>query len=56
MLRILDKGDANKFTLESLGMSGDALDKFKRLLRQPHGIVLVTGPRARVRPPRCTRV
>ncbi len=44
VLRILDKGDANKFTLESLGMSGDALDKFKRLLRQPHGIVLVTGP------------
>lgn len=44
VLRILDKGDANKFTLESLGMSGDSLDKFKRLLRQPHGIVLVTGP------------
>nr|MBP7484903.1 Flp pilus assembly complex ATPase component TadA [Aquabacterium sp.] len=44
VLRILDKGDANKFTLESLGMSGESLDKFKRLLRQPHGIVLVTGP------------
>ncbi|NBD19400.1 type II secretion system ATPase GspE [Aquabacterium fontiphilum] len=44
VLRILDKGDANKFTLESLGMSGDTLDQFKRLLRQPHGIVLVTGP------------
>ncbi|TBO29361.1 type II secretion system protein GspE [Aquabacterium lacunae] len=44
VLRILDKGDANKFTLESLGMSGESLDRFKRLLRQPHGIVLVTGP------------
>jgi general secretion pathway protein E len=44
VLRILDKGDANKFTLESLGMSGEALNRFKRLLRQPHGIVLVTGP------------
>jgi general secretion pathway protein E len=44
VLRILDKGDANKFTLESLGMSGESLEKFKRLLRQPHGIVLVTGP------------
>ena len=44
VLRILDKGDANKFTLESLGMSGDSLSQFKRLLRQPHGIVLVTGP------------
>ncbi|MBI5924369.1 MAG: type II secretion system ATPase GspE [Aquabacterium sp.] len=44
VLRLLDKGDANKFTLESMGMSGDSLDRFKRLLRQPHGIVLVTGP------------
>ncbi len=44
VLRLLDKGDANKFTLESLGMSGESLDRFKRLLRQPHGIVLVTGP------------
>ncbi len=44
VLRLLDKGDANKFTLESLGMSGDSLERFKRLLRQPHGIVLVTGP------------
>jgi len=35
VLRILDKGDANKFTLESLGMSGESLDRFKRLLRQP---------------------
>src|SRR5574343_1118410 len=44
VLRILDKGDTSKFTLESLGMSGESLDRFKRLLRQPHGIVLVTGP------------
>ena len=44
VLRILDKGDTSKFTLESLGMSGESLERFKRLLRQPHGIVLVTGP------------
>jgi general secretion pathway protein E len=44
VLRILDKGDTSKFTLESLGMSGESLAQFKRLLRQPHGIVLVTGP------------
>lgn len=43
VLRLLDKGDA-KFTLESLGMSGDVLDKFNRLVAQPHGLVLVTGP------------
>lgn len=44
VLRILDKGDSSKFTLEALGMSGESLSKFRRLLRQPHGIVLVTGP------------
>ena len=43
VLRLLDKGE-QKFSLESLGMSGDVLDKFNRLVQQPHGIVLVTGP------------
>ncbi len=43
VLRLLDKGDA-KFTLESLGMSGDVLHRFERQIQQPHGIVLVTGP------------
>ncbi|TAK79557.1 MAG: type II secretion system protein GspE [Aquabacterium sp.] len=43
VLRLLDKGEA-KFTLEGLGMSGDTLDRFNRLVQQPHGIVLVTGP------------
>ena len=43
VLRLLDKGEA-KFSLEGLGMSGDTLDRFKKLVHQPHGIVLVTGP------------
>ena len=43
VLRLLDKTES-KFTLEGLGMSGDVLSAFKRLTRQPHGIVLVTGP------------
>ncbi len=43
VLRLLDKGEA-KFTLESLGMSGDVLTRFQKLVQQPHGIVLVTGP------------
>ena len=33
-----------KLTLESLGMSGDTLARFDKLIEQPHGIVLVTGP------------
>jgi general secretion pathway protein E len=43
VLRLLDKAES-KFTLEGLGMSGDVLAKFDRLVQQPHGIVLVTGP------------
>jgi general secretion pathway protein E len=43
VLRLLDKGEA-KFSLEGLGMSGDTLERFDRLIAQPHGIVLVTGP------------
>jgi len=43
VLRLLDKGDS-KFTLESLGMSGEVLTRFNKLVQQPHGIVLVTGP------------
>jgi general secretion pathway protein E len=43
VLRLLDKGES-KFTLEGLGMSGDVLSNFDRLVQQPHGIVLVTGP------------
>jgi len=43
VLRLLDKTES-KFTLEALGMSGDTLSTFNRLVHQPHGIVLVTGP------------
>ncbi|MBQ0945158.1 type II secretion system ATPase GspE [Ideonella sp. 4Y16] len=43
VLRLLDKSES-KFTLEGLGMSGEVLTDFDRLVKQPHGIVLVTGP------------
>ncbi len=43
VLRLLDKSES-KFSLESLGMSGDVLAAFSKLIAQPHGIVLVTGP------------
>ena len=43
VLRLLDKTES-KFTLEGLGMNGAVLKEFKRLVQQPHGIVLVTGP------------
>ena len=43
VLRLLDKTES-RFTLEGLGMSGEVLSRFERLIQQPHGIVLVTGP------------
>lgn len=43
VLRLLDKGAA-RLGLESLGMAEDTRARFDALLRQPHGIVLVTGP------------
>ncbi len=43
VLRLLDKAES-KFTLEGLGMSGETLTRFDKLIHQPHGILLVTGP------------
>ncbi len=43
VMRILDKG-AMEFSLKKLGMEPDLYDQFQRLIRLPHGIVLVTGP------------
>ncbi len=43
VLRLLDK-DAGRLDLEKLGMDGRTLEQIDSLIRQPHGIVLVTGP------------
>ncbi len=43
VLRLLDKSES-KLTLESVGMQGDSLARFEKLIAQPHGIILVTGP------------
>jgi general secretion pathway protein E len=43
VLRLLDKGDA-KLDLARIGMGGAMLTRFERLVAQPHGIILVTGP------------
>lgn len=43
MLRLLDK-EAGRLQLERLGMSPLVLAQLDTLIRQPHGIVLVTGP------------
>jgi general secretion pathway protein E len=43
VLRLLDKSEG-KLSLPSVGMQGDTLARFDRLITQPHGIILVTGP------------
>jgi general secretion pathway protein E len=43
VLRLLDK-EAGRLDLGHLGMSPDLLPQFDKLINQPHGIVLVTGP------------
>ncbi len=43
VLRLLDK-DAGRLELKRLGMDGATLAAVDELMRQPHGIVLVTGP------------
>ncbi|CAN5504236.1 type II secretion system ATPase GspE [soil metagenome] len=43
VLRLLEK-DAGRLDLAKLGMAEGTLKTFDRLVRQPHGIILVTGP------------
>ncbi|MBM3493696.1 MAG: type II secretion system protein GspE [Armatimonadetes bacterium] len=43
VLRILDKQTA-MLGLQELGMVGDMFGRFRYLITEPHGIVLVTGP------------
>jgi general secretion pathway protein E len=43
VMRILDKTTA-LMGLEELGMAPDTLEKWRRVIAQPYGIVLVTGP------------
>ncbi len=43
VMRILDKSNL-KFSLRGIGMPESVYEKFQKLIRLPHGIVLVTGP------------
>ena len=43
VLRLLDKSES-RLQLEAVGMQGQVLARMQRLIAQPHGIVLVTGP------------
>ena len=42
VMRLLEKGTV--FNLEQVGMPGDTTEAFRKLIRLPHGIILVCGP------------
>ncbi|MDH5709152.1 MAG: GspE/PulE family protein, partial [Hylemonella sp.] len=48
VIRILDKSsvtrDLRQLRLEGLGMAGEVMKKFRRAVREPYGMVLITGP------------
>lgn len=43
VMRVLDKSNL-KFSLRGVGMSEEVYGDFQKLIRLPHGIILVTGP------------
>lgn len=43
VMRVLDKENL-KFSLRGIGMSEEVYENFQKLIKLPHGIVLVTGP------------
>src|SRR4029077_18691751 len=43
VMRLLDK-QSSQLTLTALGMPDDMRGQFRKLIAQPHGIILVTGP------------
>ncbi len=43
VMRLLDQS-GDTLTLDHLGMPAPILERFRRVLRHPHGVILVTGP------------
>lgn len=43
VIRLLDR-DSFSFSKDDLGFADNALEVFNKILKQPHGIILVTGP------------
>jgi type IV pilus assembly protein PilB len=43
VIRILDKSSLSA-TIDQMGMDGGTLEKFKKAIDAPHGMILVTGP------------
>ncbi|MFX4261638.1 GspE/PulE family protein [Pelotomaculum propionicicum] len=44
VIRVLNKGNVKRYTLEQLGFSGYNLKRFQGFIKSSHGLLLVTGP------------
>ncbi len=44
VLRVLDKAQLSGLTIEKLGFESDVLEKYQRAVRQPYGMIVLTGP------------
>ena len=44
VLRLLDKAQVSGLTIEKLGLEGDVLEKYRRAISQPYGMIVLTGP------------
>jgi general secretion pathway protein E len=44
VLRLLDNKKFTLLTLDQLGMAGESLDRYRKLLQLPYGMVIVCGP------------
>lgn len=44
VLRVLDPRALARMSLDALGMPKNMIDEFKRLIEQPQGLILITGP------------
>ena len=44
VLRLLDKAQLMGLTIDKLGLEKNVLEKFKRAIQQPYGMIVLTGP------------
>jgi len=44
VLRLLDNKKFTLLTLDQLGFAGDVLERYRKLLQLPYGMVIICGP------------
>ncbi len=44
VLRLLDKAQLSGLTIDKLGLEENVLEKYQKAIRQPYGMIVITGP------------